>query len=372
MRQATGVFKGHQKAYWATHWVGAYLGLIALANPIHFASTGKPLPLKRYNPISTTDWGILPLGYNPEFASPDIPVRDTEGRRLTLDLAMQMDTAFRVLDPIGFISSRESVPVRAGQTLLAQRDYFGRPTDEVGPGGIFSTTANLMNDLFTPIGPGQAAVQIGLQKGILPEGLLPESERRLGTAGQLLQAPGMNIRAIEGYRTLAYDAVNDFKPAMTLSDDIPGYRGDARSFSDTLSYADLHKHPAVVQSIKNMLPEDLRDLADKYIHADRQGRRELEEGERGPDVRNIIAEAVRQSSRPGGKLFEAKGIFLAVAPNEWKMWASLLGVDFPGSEETKKALLDEIQASNGAISEEMPSPDPSQWPSVTPEPAGVR
>ena len=200
LRQATGALRGPEAGFWRTHWVGAYLGLIALANAIHFASTGEPLPFSRWTPISKYKWGPFPVGYNQEFAAPNIPVRDTEGRQLTLDLVGQLDTAFRILDPSSFLSSRESVPIRAAATQINERDYFGRPIDQVGPGGIYSRTANLINDLFTPIGPGQAAAQIALQTGTVPQGLIPGSEARLGVHGQLLQAPGLNLRAQIGHR----------------------------------------------------------------------------------------------------------------------------------------------------------------------------
>lgn len=184
-----------ESLFWAEHWLGAYLGLIALANAVHFASTGEPLPRDRWSPVSKDKWGPLPIGYNRQFASPNLPFRGSDGEQLMLDIVGQMDTAFRILDPISFLSSRESVPIRAFVTQTTERDFFGRPIDRVGPGGIYSRTANLINDMFTPIGPGQAALQIGLQRGNIPEGLIPSSEGRIGQTGQLVQATGLNVRA---------------------------------------------------------------------------------------------------------------------------------------------------------------------------------
>jgi len=195
LRQATGAIRGPEAGYWREHWLGAYLGLIALASAIHYASTGEALPFDRWSPISKDKWGPLPVGYNPKFASPDLPIKGTEGRNNLLDIVGQLDTAFRILDPPGFLASRESVPIRAFTTQVTERDYFGRPIDTVGPGGIYSRTANLINDMFAPIGVGQAAGQIALQAGGLPKGLIPLSERGLGTKGQLVQATGLNLRA---------------------------------------------------------------------------------------------------------------------------------------------------------------------------------
>lgn len=361
LRQVTGAFSGPEKAYWRTHWVGTYLGLISIANIIHFASTsnpllgipGKPLPLNRYAPVSKTEWTDLPIGYSSVFAAPDIPFRDTEGRRLTLDIVGQLDTALRVLDPSSFITSRESVPIRALLTQLSERDYFGESIKQVGPAGIFSSVANLMNDLFTPIGPGQAAVQMGLQQGMLPKGLLPETERRLGTTGQLLQAPGINIRALEGWRTLANRAVRDFTPTI---------------LGEELNYYDLDKHPSVVESIKKMLPPELHDLADEYIEADYKERQDIELKESGRKV----AEAIGISASSGGVLYNLRGEFTDIAPIEWKMWASLLGISFPDSKDYEERILTSIEARGGAISEEMPSADPSRWTYETPAPVGIR
>ena len=195
LRQAFGALKGPEKLFWAEHWLGAYVGLIALANVIHYATTGEPLPSDRWSPVSKDSWGPLPIGYNAKFAAPDIPLRGKEGLRVTLDLVGQMDTAFRLLDPVSFLSSRESVPIRAFVTQTTERDFYGRPIDQVGPGGVYSRTANLINDMFAPIGIGQAAAQIGLEQGKLPPGLVPVSERGLGTRGQLVQATGLNLRA---------------------------------------------------------------------------------------------------------------------------------------------------------------------------------
>lgn len=195
LRQATGAIRGPEAGYWRTHWIGAYLGLIALANAIHFASTGQPLPWSRWTPLSKDKWGPLPIGYNQEFAAPDIPLKGAEGRNMTVDLVGQLDTAFRILDPVSFLSARESVPIRTAMTQMTERDYFGRPIDQVGPGGIFSRTANLINDMFAPIGIGQAAGQIALEQGRVPEKLIPASERGLSTAGRLIQATGINLRA---------------------------------------------------------------------------------------------------------------------------------------------------------------------------------
>jgi hypothetical protein len=345
LRQVTGL-AGPEGQYWVAHWAGAYMGLIALANAIHFASTGEALPVHRWVPLSRDKWGVLSIGYNPQFAAPDIPVRDIEGRRLTVDLVGQLDTALRILDPPSFLSARESVPVRAIQSQLSELDYFGRPIDRVGPGGIVSRTANLMNDLFTPIGPGQSAVQIALQTGVLPEGTIATTERRLGTAGQLLQAPGINIRALESWRTEASRAVDGF--TMTI-------RGEESN------YRDLPKHTWVREAAKRNVPSNLIDLVDEYIDADYSERNELE---RISSFRDHIIPAVRNESQPDGTLYLLRGEFFRDAPLAWKVTAARLGMNIPGSEDARKRMLEMEEKG-----EQIPEIDYDKW---TIEPAGAR
>lgn len=195
LRQAVGLVKGQNKAFWATHFIGAYAFLIATANAVHFASTGEPLPLERYAPISKDPFGPLPFGYNSSFAAPDIPIEGRNGNQLTLDVVGQLDTAFRVLDPVGFLTSRESVPVRAFVSQATGEDFYGQRIDRVGPGGIISRTQALVSDLGAPIGPGSAALEIARQTVPGAAGVIPESEGRLGVVGSAAQAPGLNLRA---------------------------------------------------------------------------------------------------------------------------------------------------------------------------------
>ena len=194
LRQGVQAVKGPYAAVWRKHWLAAYLALLSTANVIHFASTGQALPLERYTPVSEDNFGLIPFGYNARFAAPTIPISGRSGTELTLDIVGQMDTVLRLTDPVQFISSRESVPVRAVVNQVKGTDFFGAPIDEVGPGGIASRTAMLVLDLFAPIGPGQAAADIAREQIPLVGELLPPGEERIGLAGQLIQAPGIGIR----------------------------------------------------------------------------------------------------------------------------------------------------------------------------------
>ena len=195
LRQATNAFHGPNKRFWAKHWLGVYFFLITTAMIIHYASTGKMLPADRFSPISKDNWGPLPFGYNREFAAPTIPIKGRGDVELTLDLAGQMDTAFRVLDPINFLTSRESVPVRSITNQISGTDFYGAPIDDVGPGGIISRTSQLLHDLFAPIGLGGIAGEAAREFIPGATEIVPRAEDRLGLAGQAIQATGMNIRA---------------------------------------------------------------------------------------------------------------------------------------------------------------------------------
>lgn len=198
---------GHFQKFWVDHWLGTYAFLIATANLIHFASTGPPLPKERYSPISSNKWGPLPFGYNTQFASPDIsfakpfglevsgsPLIGRGGTRILLDLVGQMDTVFRILNPAQFAESRTSVPIGAFRTQKEAEDFYGDPIDEIGPGGVVSRTTHFAQDMFLPIGPGQAGVSILPQEvpGVQP--FAAAGEEKIGIPGQLIQAIGLNVR----------------------------------------------------------------------------------------------------------------------------------------------------------------------------------
>jgi hypothetical protein len=193
LRQATGLLRGPNKQFWLENWLGTWLFMITTAEIIHFASTGKYLPFDRFSPIASTEYGPSPIGYNRDFASPDLPFRGTGDNKIQLDIAGQMDTAFRVLDPEGFVEGRFSVPIRAAQNQKAGENFYGNDITTLGPGGVASRTAQLAQDLGAPIGFGQSAMEI--LRPNLPEGLVAETESRIGLVGQLIQATGQNVRS---------------------------------------------------------------------------------------------------------------------------------------------------------------------------------
>ena len=185
-----------EQRFWGTHWIGAYMWLMTMASTIHFVTTGEVMPKERWSPISKDKWGPLPFGYNTKFAAPTLPGVARGGFDATLDLVGQMDTAFRILDPQSFVSSRTSVPVRAIINATNGENFYGQDTMTVGPGGMVSWTEQLVRDLFSPIGPGPVIEETIRQQ--IPGGdkLIPAGEPRLGIKGLLLQSgTGSNLRA---------------------------------------------------------------------------------------------------------------------------------------------------------------------------------
>ena len=199
LRASASAFTGPYAGMWRKHWLGAYIAVIGVANAIHLASTGaqgepKALPWERWSPISTNNWGLLPISYNRDFASPNLPWKGRGAAELTMDIVGQMDTAFRLLDPASFLSARESVPVRALTNQIKGEDWYGADITAAGPMGIYSRTASLLNDMFAPIGVGAAVVGIAQEQIPAVAAVLPPGEQRLGFWGQIAQGTGVNIR----------------------------------------------------------------------------------------------------------------------------------------------------------------------------------
>lgn len=218
LRGAARTVIGPNKRFWATQWLGMYAFLLITANAVHFLSTGEPLPKERYIPVSRDKWGPLPFSYRTAFAAPDIPLTGRNATELTVDLVGQMDTAFRVLDPVSYIKNRFSVPVRALINQFNGTNFFGEPIDEVGPGGVVSRTAQLMSDLFAPIGVGGPAIDAARRFIPGADRILPADEPRIGLAGQLAEVPGINLRAEPTGDFLDRHAVANFE-GVTAYDD---------------------------------------------------------------------------------------------------------------------------------------------------------
>jgi hypothetical protein len=240
-RTITGMFTGENKLFFATRWGGGFLFLAGVANLIHWSHTGEHLPFKRYIPIDR-DWGWWNLGYNQAFLSPDIPVQLSGGENAMLDLVMQQDLMFRLVDRGGniplanFVQSRLSVPARTMSNQVFKKDYFGR---DIQRWGYTQRMIQFAYDGFAPIGAGQLAVIAAqrafegkelpsagplLREGATIQDITPTVEARLGEGwtAHALQALGFNIRSKSNTE------LKDLMAANTFGED--GYDGTNAGF----------------------------------------------------------------------------------------------------------------------------------------------
>tara|TARA_Y100000310_G_scaffold225580_1_gene227585 strand:- start:3530 stop:6961 length:3432 start_codon:yes stop_codon:yes gene_type:complete len=191
IRQTTSAIRGPSAGYWRKRAVGTWLSLIFTANIIHFARTGKPLPWERWSPIERDEYGNspLPINYRRDFAAPDVPIQDRSGEDLTLDLVGQFDTVIRMLNPVDWLKARPNVPIRAGMNQLTGTNFFEEYINTVGPiDGIYSRTAQAIQDLVAPIGIGEALVG-ELREGVPGlEQVIPPAGARVGRAGRVSKA----------------------------------------------------------------------------------------------------------------------------------------------------------------------------------------
>jgi len=210
LRGAGSTFLGPNKRLWSEFYLGGALFLGTVANLVHMATTTletgqpSPLPIDRYNPLRTSEETPLGVEYNPSYMSPDLPLRGEEGRRLMLDTVGQMDTAFRVLDPMWFVRSRFSVGLSAVTNQIQGRDFYWNDIDTVGPKGVVSRGAQLVSDLYEPI--GAAHIRQGL-------GIGAEKSEPVGLAGEAVQATGLNVRQTPEDEVSGRPAPRPLRPA---------------------------------------------------------------------------------------------------------------------------------------------------------------
>jgi len=197
LKQAIGAVYGPSKGLWANYWIGMFIALAVVANAINLAAEGKPLPADSYSPISIGDPNHRKffgkhIGYNTRFMSPRLPfLKGRNGGPVYLDLVGQMDTVFRwTLDWSGAINARWNVIPRAITNQVQGETFTGVPLDTPA-----KRVAQGLIDVAAPIG---ATSGLGALASAFPKQLgniIPDTEARLGVAGQLAQTTGFNLRS---------------------------------------------------------------------------------------------------------------------------------------------------------------------------------
>jgi hypothetical protein len=213
IRQISNAFVGSDTRFWRTYWVSAGVFFAVTANLIHMATSLvtegeiEMLPTERYIPIYNKETGLIPIGYNNRFLSPDLPIKTRSGERAMMDMLGQLDTAGRMLGGMDFITSRQGATLGALKHLYEGRDFYGRDTDKHGH---FGRVLQFAYDVGVPIGMGEAGIGLtreavgdvqlpAMGKFIAPDtqlkDVLPVSEQELGIAGIVAEATGENIKA---------------------------------------------------------------------------------------------------------------------------------------------------------------------------------
>jgi len=197
VRSATRMWKNPQKSLYRRYWIGYPIYLALLANVINMYSTGKPLPLRSYNPISLredTEGSLMPgfdIGYNGRFMSPALPWKGREGQTLYLDIVGQADTVLRWM-----INAKEAAGSRMSPLVNTFRPFFYGQTWH---GEKLDTLREKTQHAFLqhlPIGATQSLQWASENTDIGEEiqKVLPPAETGLGTSGRVIQAAGFNVR----------------------------------------------------------------------------------------------------------------------------------------------------------------------------------
>jgi len=124
-------FVGENKLMYANQWIGIFTMLSAVGNAMNMVSTGRPLPLTAYNPISIGEHDTFWPGgikYNNRFFAPQLPWKGANGQPLYLDLIGQADNVLRlVLDPPDAGLSRMTVIPREIYNQLKGESFHKEP-----------------------------------------------------------------------------------------------------------------------------------------------------------------------------------------------------------------------------------------------------
>ena len=239
LRQATGMFRGSEKTYWSVRNASTLLWMALVGNLVHFATTGEPLPAKRYIPFTYSKWSPLRYQYYPQYLSPDVPISTRAGNNATLDMMMQFDTVFRTLDAghgipiIGGMTQAMGTTPRAIMNQAFSSNFRG---EDIGMWGFGQRAIQLMYDMLGPIGLeqiGNALIvkSIGdknvpaigtpsfpiIAEGATVADLIPTGEKKLSLIGIGIQGiTGFNLKTEPG------DELKNMMVTNTLGPKIEG------------------------------------------------------------------------------------------------------------------------------------------------------
>lgn len=189
-------------------YAGLFIGLAFIGNLINLASKQRPLSPDQYIPIDFNDpYAPFGWGYNNLWLSPVAPfIKGPNGEDIYIDLVGQMDTAFRLLDPINFLTARYNLSPRALYNQVRAKSFFGEPLDTWQ-----KKAGQLVSDILIPIS-GKGPVEILVEQERIPSAVTkiidipPGGEKSLGTSGKLIQSFGLNMRGESKSQTMLRSA----------------------------------------------------------------------------------------------------------------------------------------------------------------------
>jgi hypothetical protein len=201
--------------------LGTLTAMVLIGNGINFAATGNPLPKEAYNPINLRDpYAFFGFSYQNRFMSPRMPfITGSAGQHVYIDIMGQMDTALRLANPFSFIGARLNIVPRAIYNQMVQKSFFGQRLDTTS-----LRIGQLLMDLGLPIG-GHGPLGVATEKFPALQKVFPRGERRLGTAGNIIQGIGINLRS-ESKESIArrflpgYDDLPDVLPPNAKQNEI--------------------------------------------------------------------------------------------------------------------------------------------------------
>ena len=220
-------------------YAGMFIGIAFIANLINLASKQRPLSPGQYNPIDFNDpYSPFGWGYNDRFLSPVIPfVKGRNGEDIYLDLVGQMDTAFRLLDPINFLTARYNLAPRALYNQVRAKSFFGEPLDTPQ-----KKAGQLVSDLFIPIS-AKGPVEMLVEQERIPSAVTkiidipPGGEKALGTLTSFVQGFGLNMRPETKSQTMLRSAQKLHPEIETLEELDPLQRYELRKNDPSLAAA---------------------------------------------------------------------------------------------------------------------------------------
>ena len=212
-----GTVTGDMKAIYGQYWLGYFTYLATLSNAINLMTTGKPLPLSSYSPISIknsedADFPLFPIQYNSRFMSPIIG-HGRNGNPLYLDVVGQADTIFHyIVGGYKTIDNRTSPFINILKPVLMGETFYGEPLEGITDRVKYGVLQNM------PIGAWQT-VQAFREDVPFLQNNIPTGETGIGGMGRIIQIAGINIRRAdtnelksEVARILGYEKV-----PMTIS-----------------------------------------------------------------------------------------------------------------------------------------------------------